>query len=127
MGDVAAADPRWCILLLRYFNPVGAHPSGGPQPVPAAVLGIVAGFRAGGGALRGSTGWLVGEAGLCFLYAVWPMVGQPALHHARACAAGRIGEHPQMPTNLMPCITEAVLGRRPKLQARAQGWLGSQA
>ncbi|EFN53129.1 hypothetical protein CHLNCDRAFT_137493 [Chlorella variabilis] len=51
MGDVAAADPRWCILLLRYFNPVGAHPS-----------------------------------------------------------AGRIGEHPQMPTNLMPCITEAVYG-----------------
>jgi UDP-glucose 4-epimerase len=29
MGDVAAADPRWRCLLLRYFNPVGAHPSGG--------------------------------------------------------------------------------------------------
>ncbi|MDH3754630.1 MAG: UDP-glucose 4-epimerase GalE [Acidimicrobiia bacterium] len=26
--DVAAADPRWHIGLLRYFNPVGAHPSG---------------------------------------------------------------------------------------------------
>ncbi len=26
--DVAAADPRWQISLLRYFNPVGAHPSG---------------------------------------------------------------------------------------------------
>ncbi|MEM9561053.1 MAG: UDP-glucose 4-epimerase GalE [Actinomycetota bacterium] len=26
--DVAAADPRWRISLLRYFNPVGAHPSG---------------------------------------------------------------------------------------------------
>jgi UDP-glucose 4-epimerase len=26
--DVAAADRRWQISLLRYFNPVGAHPSG---------------------------------------------------------------------------------------------------
>lgn len=26
--DVAASDPRWSITLLRYFNPVGAHPSG---------------------------------------------------------------------------------------------------
>eukprot|EP00882_Tetradesmus_deserticola_P004714 GHRQ01004968.1.p1 GENE.GHRQ01004968.1~~GHRQ01004968.1.p1 ORF type:complete len:351 (+),score=178.18 GHRQ01004968.1:152-1204(+) len=26
--DVAAADPSWRMLLLRYFNPVGAHPSG---------------------------------------------------------------------------------------------------
>ncbi|NNE97039.1 MAG: UDP-glucose 4-epimerase GalE [Acidimicrobiales bacterium] len=26
--DVAAADPRWRISLLRYFNPVGAHQSG---------------------------------------------------------------------------------------------------
>ncbi len=26
--DVAAAEPEWRIILLRYFNPVGAHPSG---------------------------------------------------------------------------------------------------
>lgn len=26
--DVAASDSRWRISLLRYFNPVGAHPSG---------------------------------------------------------------------------------------------------
>jgi len=33
--DLAASDPRWRILLLRYFNPVGAHPSGtiGEHPV----------------------------------------------------------------------------------------------
>ena len=28
LRDVAAADPGWRMLLLRYFNPVGAHPSG---------------------------------------------------------------------------------------------------
>jgi len=28
MRDLAAAEPDWHILLLRYFNPVGAHPSG---------------------------------------------------------------------------------------------------
>jgi UDP-glucose 4-epimerase len=26
--DVAAAEPAWRTILLRYFNPVGAHPSG---------------------------------------------------------------------------------------------------
>ncbi|MGE5792156.1 MAG: UDP-glucose 4-epimerase GalE [Bacteroidota bacterium] len=28
LRDLAAADPSWKITLLRYFNPVGAHPSG---------------------------------------------------------------------------------------------------
>ncbi|MCZ4304379.1 UDP-glucose 4-epimerase GalE [Zoogloeaceae bacterium G21618-S1] len=28
LQDVAAADPSWQMALLRYFNPVGAHPSG---------------------------------------------------------------------------------------------------
>ncbi|HLQ86368.1 MAG TPA: UDP-glucose 4-epimerase GalE [Salinisphaeraceae bacterium] len=38
LTDLAAADSRWSIALLRYFNPVGAHPSGligeDPQGVP---------------------------------------------------------------------------------------------
>ncbi len=35
LADLAAADPRWSIGVLRYFNPVGAHPSGriGEDPV----------------------------------------------------------------------------------------------
>ncbi|MBT0960942.1 UDP-glucose 4-epimerase GalE [Denitromonas iodatirespirans] len=28
LRDVAATDPDWQLALLRYFNPVGAHPSG---------------------------------------------------------------------------------------------------
>ncbi len=28
LRDLAAADPDWRVFLLRYFNPVGAHPSG---------------------------------------------------------------------------------------------------
>lgn len=28
LRDLAAADPEWAIMLLRYFNPVGAHKSG---------------------------------------------------------------------------------------------------
>ena len=28
LRDVARADPAWRVVLLRYFNPVGAHPSG---------------------------------------------------------------------------------------------------
>jgi hypothetical protein len=26
--DIYHSDPEWSIILLRYFNPVGAHPSG---------------------------------------------------------------------------------------------------
>ncbi|MGY2184973.1 UDP-glucose 4-epimerase [compost metagenome] len=28
LQDLCAAEPRWSIALLRYFNPIGAHPSG---------------------------------------------------------------------------------------------------
>jgi len=38
LRDLAVADPRWSVGLLRYFNPVGAHPSGqigeDPQGLP---------------------------------------------------------------------------------------------
>lgn len=38
LRDLAVADPRWRIALLRYFNPVGAHESGligeDPQGIP---------------------------------------------------------------------------------------------
>jgi UDP-glucose 4-epimerase len=35
LRDVYVSDPEWSILLLRYFNPVGAHPSGliGENPI----------------------------------------------------------------------------------------------
>ena len=28
LRDIAKADPEWSVVLLRYFNPIGAHPSG---------------------------------------------------------------------------------------------------
>ena len=28
LGDLSASDKSWSIILLRYFNPIGAHPSG---------------------------------------------------------------------------------------------------
>jgi len=28
LRDIAKADPEWSVVLLRYFNPVGAHKSG---------------------------------------------------------------------------------------------------
>lgn len=38
LRDLHAADPVWRIVILRYFNPVGAHPSGrigeDPQGIP---------------------------------------------------------------------------------------------
>lgn len=45
LQDVAAADPEWRIALLRYFNPVGAHPSGrigeDPNGIPNNLLPFV--------------------------------------------------------------------------------------
>lgn len=38
LESIEKADPRWSITLLRYFNPIGAHPSGSmgedPQGIP---------------------------------------------------------------------------------------------
>lgn len=51
LTDLQAADPRWSIVLLRYFNPVGAHPSGligeDPRGTPNNLMPYVAKVAAG--------------------------------------------------------------------------------
>ena len=46
LSDLGAADSRWTIALLRYFNPVGAHPSGrigeDPQGIPNNLVPFIA-------------------------------------------------------------------------------------
>ncbi|MFZ4757558.1 MAG: UDP-glucose 4-epimerase GalE [Burkholderiaceae bacterium] len=46
LQDLAQADPRWSVGNLRYFNPVGAHPSGrigeDPQGIPNNLMPFVA-------------------------------------------------------------------------------------
>ena len=37
LRDLAQADPRWSISILRYFNPVGAHPSGDIGEDPSGI------------------------------------------------------------------------------------------
>jgi UDP-glucose 4-epimerase len=43
--DVYHADPDWKIILLRYFNPVGAHPSGyigeDPRGIPNNLMPFI--------------------------------------------------------------------------------------
>lgn len=45
LSDMCAAEPRWSVGVLRYFNPVGAHPSGcigeDPRGEPANLLPYV--------------------------------------------------------------------------------------
>jgi len=44
LSDLSASDPAWHISLLRYFNPVGAHPGGllGDNPkVPENIMPII--------------------------------------------------------------------------------------
>jgi UDP-glucose 4-epimerase len=52
LGDLAASDPvAWRVALLRYFNPVGAHPSGligeDPQGIPNNLMPNIAQVAAG--------------------------------------------------------------------------------
>ena len=46
LRDVAKADPEWAVALLRYFNPVGAHPSGligeHPNGIPNNLMPFIA-------------------------------------------------------------------------------------
>ena len=45
LRDLAAADPAWKVTLLRYFNPVGAHPGGligeDPRGIPNNLMPYV--------------------------------------------------------------------------------------
>jgi UDP-glucose 4-epimerase len=51
LRDLVASDSRWRIALLRYFNPVGAHPSGrigeNPRGVPNNLFPFVARVASG--------------------------------------------------------------------------------
>ncbi|WP_094751456.1 UDP-glucose 4-epimerase GalE [Psychromonas sp. CD1] len=46
LQDVAKSDPRWAFIILRYFNPVGAHISGligeNPNGIPNNLLPYIA-------------------------------------------------------------------------------------
>ncbi|RAS78149.1 UDP-glucose 4-epimerase GalE [Priestia endophytica] len=46
LGDIANADPEWSVVLLRYFNPFGAHESGqigeDPKGIPNNLMPYVA-------------------------------------------------------------------------------------
>ncbi|MDN3919379.1 UDP-glucose 4-epimerase GalE [Roseateles violae] len=46
LADLATSDPAWSLCALRYFNPVGAHPSGqlgdDPQGIPNNLMPYIA-------------------------------------------------------------------------------------
>ena len=51
LRDVHVSDPAWSVTLLRYFNPVGAHPSGligeDPSGIPSNLMPYVAKVASG--------------------------------------------------------------------------------
>lgn len=51
LTDLAAADPRWSAIILRYFNPIGAHESGligeHPNGIPNNLLPYICQVAAG--------------------------------------------------------------------------------
>lgn len=46
LSDLAASDPEWAVTALRYFNPIGAHPSGligeNPHGIPDNLVPYIA-------------------------------------------------------------------------------------
>lgn len=51
LSDIQKADPEWNVILLRYFNPIGAHPSGtmgeNPNGIPNNLMPYIARVAAG--------------------------------------------------------------------------------
>lgn len=51
LTDLSVADPQWSVSLLRYFNPIGAHPSGligeDPNGIPSNLLPYISQVAAG--------------------------------------------------------------------------------
>jgi UDP-glucose 4-epimerase len=51
LKDLYASDPEWSIALLRYFNPIGAHPSGlmgeDPDGIPNNLMPYITQVAAG--------------------------------------------------------------------------------
>lgn len=51
LTDLCVADPQWSVVLLRYFNPVGAHESGligeDPSGIPNNLMPYITGVAAG--------------------------------------------------------------------------------
>ncbi|MGM0831854.1 MAG: UDP-glucose 4-epimerase GalE [Pseudomonadota bacterium] len=51
LEDLNVSDPQWSIVILRYFNPIGAHPSGligeSPQGVPNNLMPYISQVAAG--------------------------------------------------------------------------------
>lgn len=51
LGDIHRSDPTWNIILLRYFNPVGAHESGrigeDPQGIPNNLMPYISQVHVG--------------------------------------------------------------------------------
>jgi UDP-glucose 4-epimerase len=51
LGGVCDADPEWSVVLLRYFNPIGAHESGrigeDPQGIPNNLMPFITQVAAG--------------------------------------------------------------------------------
>ncbi len=51
LTDIAHSDPEWSVVLLRYFNPIGAHPSGhigeNPSGIPNNLFPYIARVAAG--------------------------------------------------------------------------------
>lgn len=96
--DLYAAEPDWRIILLRYFNPVGAHPSG-VRCRRSCTLSI---FMS-----RCNVYEVLQQSATCSA-SRWVCMVQftfvPGLSFVHG-PAGEIGEHPSgIPNNLMPYV-----------------------
>ena len=119
LRDVHVADSSWTIVLLRYFNPVGAHESGllgeDPKGIPANLTPYVA--KVAVGELKEvqvyGDDYDTPDALVCVTtstWSTWPRVTWPSLTTStrKACSSTT-----WVPATATPCLRSSRLTRRP--------------
>ena len=70
LGDVHTSDSEWRTILLRYFNPVGAHPSGrigeDPRGIPNNLMPYIQQVSTRAHVEYRCVSWVVMNAALVF-------------------------------------------------------------
>ena len=119
LRDVHVADSSWTIVLLRYFNPVGAHESGllgeDPKGIPANLTPYVAKVAVGelkevqvyGDDYERPTALVCVTTST---WSTWPRVTWPSLTTStrKACSSTT-----WVPATATPCLRSSRLTRRP--------------
>ena len=135
LKDLCKSDPEWTAALLRYFNPIGAHPSGliGEEPdgIPNNLLPYVA--RVACGAISMSSTW---RRGICppstgpeAIPALTPSTSAPAtvIRSWRSSTPLKSTAARKSPIKSLPAARATSTPATPTPRRRRRNWAGRPA